>query len=148
MIEETGDLYQEDSLMKEKVNTGLASLGHSLTKFVALNKRVSYGKWKLEEMIQATENWVTDVLHIDKVVFEEQKPQHCCQDSSDLQSLVELLKQKPNIFTEHSEKVNLWVCCETVGQLKKLYSSFSVPKRHVSSTIELKKVKWNPFRPT
>lgn len=90
-------------------------------------------------MIQATENWVTDVLHIDKVVFEEQKPQHCCQDSSDLQSLVELLKQKLNTFTEHSEKVNLWLCCETVGQLKKLYSIFSVLKRHISSTIELKK---------
>ena len=56
------------------------------------------------DLIQATENRVADVLHIDKVVLEEQKPQHCYQDSSDLQSLMELLKQKPDISTDHREK--------------------------------------------
>ena len=105
---ETGDLYQDDSLMKEEINTrlSLASLRCSLIKFVAQIKRVSYGKRKLKEMIQVTENRVADVLHIDKVVLEVQKPQRCCQDSSDLQSLMELLKQKLDISTDHREKVN------------------------------------------
>ena len=40
--------------------------------------KVSYGKRKLEEIIQATENQVADVFYIDRVVFEEQKPQYCC----------------------------------------------------------------------
>ena len=90
--------------MKEELNTRFTSLGYSPINFVAQNKRVSHGKQKLEEMIQAPESPVADVLHIDKVVLEKQKPQHCCQDSSDLQSVMKLLKQKIDISTNDREK--------------------------------------------
>ena len=100
---------------------------------MAQNKRVSYGKWKLEEMIQATENWVADVLHIDKVVFEEQKPQYCCEDSSGLLSLIELLKQKLDISTDHRQKVKLLTLVPNSWTIEKTISYFLVSKRCVLS---------------
>ena len=112
------------------------SLECSPIKFVAQKKRVSYGKWKLKEMIQATENCVADMLHIDKVVIVEQKPQCCCQDCSNLQSLMKLLK---HFSIDCREKVKLLALLPNSWTTEKTMKYFSVSKRCISSARKLKK---------
>ena len=87
-------------------------------------------------MVQATENCVADMLHIDKVVIVEQKPQCCCQDCSNLQSLMKLLK---HFSIDRREKVKLLALLPNSWTTEKTMNYFSVSKRCISSARKLKK---------
>ena len=136
--EPMGSVYQDDETMKDQLNTSLTSLGCSPIKFVASNKRLTYGKRKLQEVNKTTEGYMANLLNIDQDLLNE-KPEHCCQDTTDLLHMMESIKEKIHAKNDHQEKIKLLTLAPKSWTIEKTAEYFYVSIRSVKSTKELRK---------
>ena len=117
-------------------------LGISPLKSVSMRDRVGYGKLKLNEAYNASKDMISTSLNVSSndISFDSSINNECCDKSSDLDRLCELIKEKL-IISNRTEKLKLLTLTPASWTIQKTVEYFAVTKSMVETSHKLKKSK-------
>ena len=117
-------------------------LGISPLKSVSMRDRVGYGKRKLNEAYNASKDMISTSLNVSSndISFNSSINNECCDKSSDLDRLCELIKEKL-IISNRTEKLKLLTLTPASWTIQKTVEYFAVTKSMVETSHKLKKSK-------